>query len=74
MVEPRSQAGILTRLKSIPEVERISPTSGRIDLLLQVAANSTAQLDVVLDQIGEMQGVRSSESLIHLSTKLDRAV
>ena len=25
-------------------------------------------------QIGEMQGVRSSESLIHLSTKLDRAV
>ena len=43
-------------------------------LLLQVAANSTAQLDAVLDQIGEMQGVKSSESLIHLSTKLDRAV
>ena len=43
MVEPRAQAGILTRLKSIPEVERISTTSGRIDLLLQIAANSTAQ-------------------------------
>ena len=28
----------------------------------------------VLDQIGEMTGVRSSESLVHLSTKLDRAV
>ncbi|SOC16310.1 Lrp/AsnC family transcriptional regulator [Rhodobacter maris] len=74
MVEPRAQAAILSRLKGIPEVERISTTSGRIDLLLQVASNSTAQLDGVLDQIGEMQGVKSSESLIHLSTKLDRAV
>ena len=74
VVEPRAQAGILSRLKVIPEVERVSTTSGRIDLLLQVAANSTAQLDGVLDQIGEMQGVKSSESLIHLSTKLDRAV
>ena len=31
-------------------------------------------LDQVLDQIGQMTGVKSSESLIHLSTRLDRAV
>jgi DNA-binding Lrp family transcriptional regulator len=74
MIEPRAQANVLSRLKSIPEVERVHTTSGRVDLLLQVAAPSTAVLDQVLDQIGEMTGVRSSESLIHLSTKLDRAV
>ncbi|PPB82535.1 DNA-binding Lrp family transcriptional regulator [Albidovulum inexpectatum] len=73
-IEPRAQANVLTRLKSIPEVESIHTTSGRVDLLLQVAAPSTAALDTVLDQIGEMTGVRSSESLIHLSTKLDRAI
>ena len=73
-IEPRAQAAILTRLKSIPEVERIHTTSGRVDLLLQLAADSTQQIDTVLDQIGEMQGVKSSESLIHLSTKVDRAV
>ena len=73
-IEPRSQANVLSRLKSLPAVERIHTTSGRVDLLLQVAATSTATLDEVLDQIGEMTGVRSSESLIHLSTKLDRAV
>ena len=73
-IEPRAQANVLTRLKAVPAVERIHTTSGRVDLLLQVAAASTAQLDEVLDQIGEMTGVRSSESLIHLSTKLDRAV
>jgi DNA-binding Lrp family transcriptional regulator len=73
-VEPRSQAGILTRLKAIPEVERVFTTSGRFDLLLQIAAPSTKLLDDVLDQIGAMTGVRSSESLIHLSTRIDRAV
>jgi hypothetical protein len=28
----------------------------------------------VLDEIGVLTGVRSSESLIHLSTRFDRAV
>jgi DNA-binding Lrp family transcriptional regulator len=73
-VEPRAQANILTRLKAISQVERVFTTSGRFDLLLQIAAPSTALLDQVLDQIGAMTGVRSSESLIHLSTRLDRAV
>lgn len=73
-IEPRSQGAILARLKAIPEVERIHTTSGRVDLLLQVTAGSTMALDAVLDQVGEMAGVRASESLIHLTTKLDRAV
>jgi DNA-binding Lrp family transcriptional regulator len=73
-VEPRAQANILTRLKAISEVERVFTTSGRFDLLLQIAAPSTILLDQVLDQIGAMTGVRSSESLIHLSTRIDRAV
>ena len=73
-IEPRSQGAILARLKSIPEVERVHTTSGRFDLLLQVAAPNAAQLDRVLDEIGVLTGVRSSESLIHLSTRFDRAV
>lgn len=73
-IEPRAQPAMLTRLKAIPEIERVHTTSGRVDLLLQIAAPSTAVLDAVLDQIGEMSGVKSSESLIHLSTKMDRAV
>jgi DNA-binding Lrp family transcriptional regulator len=73
-IEPRSQAAILTRMKSIPEVEKVYTTSGRFDLLLQVAAPNTQVLDQVLDQIGSLTGVNSSESLIHLSTRIDRAV
>jgi len=73
-IEPRAQGGILTRLKSIAEVERVHTTSGRFDLLLQIAAPNTQVLDQVLDQIGALTGVKSSESLIHLSTRIDRAV
>ena len=73
-IEARAQAGIVTRLKSIPEVERAFTPLGRFDLLLQIAAPNTQVLDQVLDEIGTITGVQSSESLIHLSTKIDRAV
>jgi DNA-binding Lrp family transcriptional regulator len=73
-IEPRAQAAILSRLKSMPEVERVITTSGRFDFLLQIATANTQALDEVLDQIGGLQGVRSSESLVHLSTRVDRAV
>ncbi|WP_038133131.1 Lrp/AsnC family transcriptional regulator [Thioclava indica] len=73
-IDLRVQAAILQKLRTLPEIERIVTSSGRIDLMLQIAANSTPQLDKVLDVIGEIPGVRDSESLIHLTTKLDRAV
>jgi len=71
-IEPRAQAAILGRLKALAEVERVNTVSGRFDLLLQVAAPDPAVLDGVLDRIGALTGVRSSESLIHLATKFDR--
>lgn len=73
-VEPRAAPQILQRLKAMPEVELAHTTTGRVDLILQVAAETTEELDHVLDQIGAIQGVRSSESLIQLSTRIDRAV
>lgn len=71
-VEPRSAPTVLDRLRSLPGVEVAHTTSGRFDLLVQVAAATTADLDDTLDRIGEARGVRSSESLIHLATKIDR--
>ncbi len=73
-VEPRSTAPVVNRLKSMPEVEIVHTTSGRFDMILQLASATTAEMDQVLDTIGGIQGVRSSESLIHLTTKFDRAL
>lgn len=72
-IEPRAQAAILARIKSLPEVEKVHTTSGRFDLLIEIGAHGTAALDAVLDVLGAIPGVRASESLIHLSTKIDRA-
>jgi len=73
-VEPRTTASVLARLKSIPEIEIAHTTSGRFDLILQIAVETTSDLDDVLDKIGAITGVRGSESLIQLTTKFDRSV
>ena len=73
-IEPRAQAGVLSRLRAIAEIERAHTTSGRVDMLVEVAAPSTARLDAILDEIGAITGVRGTESLLHLSTRIDRAV
>lgn len=73
-IDLRMQVGIVNRLKAMPEVETIHSTSGRVDLILSVAAATTQGIDQVLDMIGAVQGVRDSESFIQLTTKLDRAV
>lgn len=71
-VEPRATPAVLTRLKSLTEVETVHTTSGRFDMIAILSADDTETLDRTLDLIGEAKGVRSSESLIHLSTRFDR--
>jgi DNA-binding Lrp family transcriptional regulator len=71
-IEPRAAAEVLMRLKSLRNVVAVHTTSGRFDLLVQISAASTEELDLTLDYIGGAKGVKSSESLIHLTTKISR--
>ncbi len=73
-IEPRSAAQVLARLKPMSEVESCHTSTGRVDLILTVAAEDTERLDAVLDRIGAIPGVTDTESLIHLATKFDRRV
>jgi DNA-binding Lrp family transcriptional regulator len=73
-VAPNEAPAVLSRLKAMPEVDTVHTTSGRFDLLVALSAETTEVLDRCLDRIGEAKGVKSSESLIHLSTKVDRGV
>ncbi|NND19556.1 MAG: Lrp/AsnC family transcriptional regulator [Silicimonas sp.] len=72
-IEPRTLPAVLSRLKAMHEVDSAHTTSGRFDLIVALSARSTAALDAALDAIGAVPGVRSSESLVHLSTRIDRA-
>ncbi|PIE15337.1 MAG: AsnC family transcriptional regulator [Rhodobacterales bacterium] len=71
-IAPRAQPEVLARLRSLPAVEQVHTTSGRFDLIARITAATTEELDETLDKIAEARGVQGSESLIHLSTKLDR--
>ncbi len=71
-IEPRSTPQVLARLKTMPEVIQATTTTGRVDFILTLATGSTEELDRILDAIGMIPGVKSSESLVHLSTRIDQ--
>ncbi len=73
-IRPAALPGVLTHLKKMPAVEAVHTTSGRFDLCCLLRTNNTLDLDSALDQIGEIDGVILLESLIHLSTRIDRTV
>ncbi len=73
-IDPQKQTSIIGRLKANHYVKETFTASGRFDLVLQVVAGTTAELDTILDQIGALDGVKSSESLIRLTTKIDREI
>ncbi len=72
-LDPRATPAVVKRLDRMPEVEAAHTASGRADLVLTLAAHTTAALDRTLDVIGEIDGVKGSETLIHLSTKIQRS-
>nr|WP_319247150.1 Lrp/AsnC family transcriptional regulator [uncultured Celeribacter sp.] len=73
-VEPRTSAAVVSKLKLLPEVEMVATSTGRIDLIAQIACETTEEIDQTLEQINAITGVQDLESLIHLSTKFDRSI
>ena len=73
-VEPRAAPGVAIALGRMGEVEALHTTSGRFDLAAEIGAADTERLDAALDRIAMVEGVRGMETLVQLSTKVDRRV
>lgn len=71
---PSAQTAVLRQLDRLPAVEQVHTTSGRFDLACTLRTASTLALDDTLDRIGAIDGVQAMETLIHLSTRIDRTV
>lgn len=71
-VEPKRLNEVIAATRKIAEVERLDAVSGELDLMAIVKVDSPAALDKLLDRLSELPGVENTESLIVLSTKLDR--
>lgn len=71
-IASRETTSIIAYLRTIPEVERAHTTSGSSDLIIEIAVTDLSRLDQIIDQIEEQNGFQNSETLVHLSTRLDR--
>jgi DNA-binding Lrp family transcriptional regulator len=71
-VGPKETRAVSAALRAIPQVRVLHSVSGEADLIAVASAASVAEMDLVIDQIGELEGVERTNSSIILSTKFER--
>lgn len=68
-IEGRGGERIMARLSGMALVTAVHSTNGRWDLIVELSANSLAELDAILSHIRNLDGVMSSETNLLLSTR-----
>lgn len=68
----KKSTDIARTLKRIDAIKALHAVNGIHDLIAIVSAESTNSLDLVLDQIGAIDGVEKTQSSIILATKFER--
>jgi len=67
-VEGNQTRDVIARLLGEPGVAALHDTNGRWDLLAELRARSMAELSQVLERIRLLQGIRGTETSIHLTS------
>jgi DNA-binding Lrp family transcriptional regulator len=70
--EPKKAKDVTRRLARLPELRLLCSVSGEFDYIALLAADSTARLDALLDEIGEIDGVVKTTSSVVLALRVDR--
>jgi len=71
-VRPKEARAVEAALRNIPQVRALQSVSGVFDMIAQIVADSTTEMDDLVDAIGALGGVERTTSSIVLSTKFDR--
>ncbi|MFY9510091.1 MAG: Lrp/AsnC family transcriptional regulator [Rubrivivax sp.] len=71
-VSPKAAKDVTARLARLPELRQLCSVSGEFDYIALIAAESTALLDSLLDQIGEIDGVTKTTTSVVLALRVDR--
>ncbi len=71
-LQPKSAREVLRRLQKLPELVQLSSVSGEFDYIAILRADSTARLDALLDEIGEIEGVLKTNTSVVLALRVDR--
>ncbi len=71
-VTPKAGRDVVRRLSRMPELRQLYSVSGEFDYVAQLSAESTARLDALLDEIGEIDGVAKTTTSVILAVRIDR--
>lgn len=71
-VQARSGGAVIKALERMPEVQGAWAVSGEFDYMVQLRCATPQQLDEVLDRLGQLDGVRQTQTSMVLSQKIDR--
>ncbi len=71
-VNAKSTGAVMKALERLPEVEEVSAVSGQVDYMVFLRCENHEQLDALLDQLGQIEGVNQTHTSVVLSRKLDR--
>ena len=70
--EPKAAREVTRRLAALPELRQLCSVSGEFDYLALLRTESTARLDALLDEIGEIDGVTKTTTSVVLALRVDR--
>jgi DNA-binding Lrp family transcriptional regulator len=71
-ITPKAARDVVRRLSRMPELRMLFSVSGEFDYIAQLSAESTARLDALLDEIGEIDGVARTTTSVVLAVRVDR--
>jgi DNA-binding Lrp family transcriptional regulator len=70
-VEGKDSGKVVKRLRGFPEVRKLHSTNGHWDLVAELVAGSLGEFDELLNRIRSVDGIRSTETNIFLSSPKD---
>jgi DNA-binding Lrp family transcriptional regulator len=71
-IDAKKGEAVVQALRDITQVRAVFAISGAMDFLALIEADTTDEIDGVLDAIGAIHGVQKTQSSLVLSVKFDR--
>ncbi len=71
-VSARHAEAVMRSLAWIPEIEEVWAVSGQFDYMVLLRCDTAEALDRLLDRLGQIDGVRQTQTSVVLSRKIDR--
>lgn len=71
-VQPKQMVAVTNALRAMPELRLLHSVTGSYDLIALGVVPTLAEMDVLTDRIGVIDGVERTTSALILSTKFER--